>query len=81
MKAGMSLSERKALRQRMRQDAIDRAEQLGKTFRCQSLAGDLDDPGHQACRGEDPGNSGCLCRCHDNPGAVVVSRSDERLPA
>lgn len=72
MTAGMSQAEREAERQRVREKAADRAELVRMTLRCQYLQHDLKDPGHQMCRGESPGNSGCLCRCHDNLGAIVI---------
>ncbi len=68
MTAGLSLGERAALRERYRRDAIKRAEQMGRTLRCQGLADDMDNPGYQLCRGEERGGAGCLCRCHDRPG-------------
>jgi hypothetical protein len=79
MTAGMSLAERQAARQRYRDQAIARAALLGVTSRCQVLADDMDNPDHQLCRGESRGGAGCLCRCHDNPGAVIVSRRGERV--
>jgi hypothetical protein len=60
-----TLAERKAARQKIREGAIKRAEHLGMTLRCQTLADDMDHPNHALCRGEEPGNAGCLCRCHD----------------
>lgn len=60
-----TLAERQAARLLIREAAIARAERAGLTLRCDSLRGNMDDPGHRACRGEEPGNSGCLCRCHD----------------
>ena len=77
--AGMSLAERQAARQYYRDQAIARAEQMGVTIRCQVLADDMDNPDHQFCRGESRNGAGCLCRCHDNPGAAIVSRRDERV--
>jgi hypothetical protein len=71
--AGLSLAERKTLRQKYRAEAIARAEQMGRTLRCRDLADDMDDPGHRLCRGESRGGSGCLCRCHDNPGAEIIA--------
>jgi hypothetical protein len=79
MAAGMSLAERQAARKRLRDEAIARAERLGMTLRCQMLADDMDNPGHQLCQGESRGGAGCLCRCHDNPGAAIVSSHDERV--
>jgi hypothetical protein len=49
------------------------------TIRCKMLADDMDNPGHRLCQGESRGGAGCLCRCHDNPGAAIVSRHDERV--
>lgn len=63
-----SLAERQAARARYRQEAIARAEGMGLTLRCRDLLDDMDNPEHGLCRGEDPGGSGCLCRCHDKPG-------------
>jgi hypothetical protein len=80
MRAGMSLAERRALRRSYRDRAITQAALMAMSMRCQGLQDDLDDPCHRMCRGEDRGNGGCLCRCHDNPGAVVISREDERAP-
>ena len=74
----MSLAERQAERKMYRDRAIAAAALMAMSLRCQYLQDDLDDPGHRMCRGEDRGNHGCLCRCHDNPGAVVLSREDER---
>jgi hypothetical protein len=76
MTAGLSFSEREALRDQYRQRAIAQAEKLGVTLRCRYLDYDLNDPGHQLCRGESPGGAGCLCRCHDH----VITGSAE-LPA
>ena len=67
MTAGLSLADRKALRQHYRAEAIKRAELLGMTLRCQHVADDMDSPEHQLCRGEERGGAGCLCRCHDQP--------------
>ena len=78
MAAGMSLAERQAARKRYRDQAIARAERTGLTNRCAELLDAMDDPGHRLCQGESRGGAGCLCRCHDNPGAAVVSRRDER---
>jgi hypothetical protein len=72
MTAGLSLGERAALRERYRQDAIKRAERLGRTFRCWNLADDMDNPDHRLCRGEERGGAGCLCRCHDPGSAAPV---------
>jgi hypothetical protein len=80
MHAGMSLAERQALRRQYRDRAIAQAARLGMTQRCLLLQDDLDSPEHRRCRGEDRGNGGCLCRCHDNPGAVIISREDKRAP-
>lgn len=60
-----SLKEREAQRKRYRDRAIGQAESLGMTLRCRQLQYDMDHPNHQLCCGEDLGNSGCLCRCHD----------------
>jgi hypothetical protein len=75
----MSLAERQALRKAYRDEAVARAALMAMSLRCRDLQSDLDDPGHRYCRGEDRGSSGCLCKCHDNPGAVVISREDERI--
>lgn len=60
-----TLSERKAARERYRNEAVASAEMKGKSLTCQYVSGDMDHPNHQLCKGELPGNSGCLCRCHD----------------
>jgi hypothetical protein len=62
-----TLAERQAARQRIRAAAIVRAERTAMTMRCADLQYDMDHPNHSLCQGEDPGNSGCLCRCHDKP--------------
>jgi hypothetical protein len=80
MAARMTLAERQAARRRYRDKAILQAALMGLTIRCRELQDDLDSPDHRLCRGEDPAGTGCLCRCHDNPGAEVVSRRDERIP-
>ena len=71
MTAGMSLAGRDAARSRYRDEAIRAAALKGMTMRCQGLQHDLLDPDHRLCRGEQPGNAGCLCRCHDN---LIASR-------
>jgi len=63
--AGRSLAERQAARRRNRDEGIARAALVGLTLRCRDLADDPDDPSHGFCQGEEPGGSGCLCRCHD----------------
>ncbi len=73
MPAGLSLPEREALRQRYLDKAIAQAARMGVTGRCRRVLGDLDSPDHQLCRGEAPGGVGCLCKCHDKPGAVTAS--------
>lgn len=65
MTAGLSMAERREARQRIRARAIAQAERLGLTLRCRMVMDDMDSPEHQRCQGEEPGNSGCLCRCHD----------------
>ena len=65
MSAGLSLPERRAVRQKYRAEAIARADKLGRSLRCSDYAVNLDDPQHQLCRGEDRGGAGCLCECHD----------------
>lgn len=77
MAAGLSLSERRALRACYRERAIRAAERIGVTLRCQGLAGDMDNRNHQFCRGEERGGVGCLCRCHDNPGVAVLSGDEQ----
>lgn len=86
MTRGMSVAERRELRETCRErafaDAERKAATAGLTLRCERA---LDMEGaspalvrgeHQACRGEDRGGVGCLCICHDNPGAAAeeVSR-------
>lgn len=80
MTAGLTLSERQALRRRYRERAIASATVMGLTIRCQALLDDLDDPDHRLCRGESRDGAGCLCKCHDNQGAVIVSREDQCVP-
>jgi hypothetical protein len=80
MHAGMSLAERKAQRQAYIDRAIQSAKLTGMSLRCQGLQYDLRHLGHQICRGEDPGNGGCLCECHDNPGAEIIASSIEPAP-
>jgi hypothetical protein len=65
-------SERQAQRARYRARAIASAERMGVTQRCASLLDDMDNPGHRLCRGEDPGNAGCLCRCHDERTKILT---------
>jgi hypothetical protein len=77
MKPGMSLAQRNVLRERYRHAAIAQAASRGLTERCRIATLGLSEPSaHQMCRGEMPGNSGCLCLCHDNPGVEIVSRED-----
>lgn len=61
----LTLSERVARRQHYRDQAIRRAERTGLSARCAASLDDMDSRDHELCRGEDPGGSGCLCRCHD----------------
>lgn len=71
MPAGMALADREDLRSRIREEALARAALTGLTFRCQLAIQrtDQSDPltvaEHLFCRGEEPGNAGCLCICHD----------------
>ena len=77
MSAGLTLAEREELRARYREAAIAEAALMGMTIRCRNLQHDLADSGHRMCQGERPGNSGCLCRCHDvSAVAQVLSRED-----
>jgi hypothetical protein len=69
--AGLSPDEREALRKRYLDKAVASAAKTGLTGRCKRVLADLASPDHRLCRGENPGGTGCLCRCHDNPGAVV----------
>jgi len=73
MPAGLSLPEREALRQRYLDKAVAQAARMGVTGRCRRVLGDLAHPDHGICRGECPGGVGCLCKCHDKPGAVMAS--------
>lgn len=77
----MSLPERQAQRQRYRDRALEQAEQMGLTMRCQGAIALGSEEEHRRCRGESPGGAGCLCTCHDNPGVVVLARSDEPAAA
>jgi hypothetical protein len=66
-------AEREAKRQSVRDAAIARAvaeaERMFMTARCHlAVRSDWGPEFHAPCRGDVPGNSGCLCRCHDDPG-------------
>jgi hypothetical protein len=61
-----TLAQRRAARQRYRDNAIARASVMGMSARCAYLASDPDNPDHGLCMGEDKRvGAGCLCRCHD----------------
>lgn len=78
MPSGMTFAEREAQRERYRLRALAEAAVTGLTLRCRyATESALGPEYHEGCLGESPGGAGCLCRCHDNPGAVVVARKDE----
>jgi hypothetical protein len=77
--AGLSLEKRQQLRKHYLDAAVARGEKMGLTLRCQRVADDLASPDHQSCRGEQPGGTGCLCRCHDHPADGTAAREDQRL--
>lgn len=90
---GMTIYRREELRERIRQEelerAIRRAEYMYVSSFCRNalaltLTGTEDAEYvrdlHGQCRGEIPGGSGCLCRCHDVVGEGVVSGHIE-IPA
>lgn len=83
MPAGLDLEKRKALRQRYLDKAIAQAAKMGLTGRCKRVLDDLNHPDHLICRGEQPGNAGCLCRCHDSrcsgDNKESPRREDQRL--
>jgi hypothetical protein len=73
----MSLEEREAAREKYRTAALASAARMGVTVRCRGLPDGH--PDHQMCRGESANGAGCLCKCHDNPDAVIISsREDTR---
>ncbi len=81
---GMTLLAREKLREQIRnaemERAVRRAENMYLSASCRNamaLTG-TEDPEyvrdlHGQCRGEIPGASGCLCRCHDVVGEGIVS--------
>jgi hypothetical protein len=54
--------------------ADKRAREAGLTLRCQRASAGHDD--HRLCRGEMPGNTGCLCSCHDTVAGEAEARED-----
>jgi hypothetical protein len=77
MKPGMTLAERQAERQAYRDRAIRQANELGRTQRCR-WAAQFGPPEyhHEQCRGEQPGNRGCLCECHDPAAEPAQQQGD-----
>lgn len=76
----MTVLERQKLRQEIMQTFLDNAKvqasQAGRSLTCirgMQAWGETAAGLHGACRGEEPGNGGCLCECHDDGRGGVIS--------
>ncbi len=85
MLPGLPLARRQEIRalilRREHELADKRAREAGLTLRCQH-ADRYADPQdraseHRRCLGEEPGNSGCLCSCHDQSGVAIEAVREE----
>ena len=60
------MNEREAKRQAIRDEAVRRANQVGRSIRCATSMYGTEIAQHNLCRGEDLiHGAGCLCECHD----------------